>query len=714
MNIKCNISVVVAIAVLLAACGAFAAPGAVSNAKVSAQERAATRAAVNNLLATVDMNRASERPRLGKDPDGSLFFFGAPPNAAATVDASRGKATPTEKAVGFLRQHAVAFGIKSPAVTFDLQRVKTDHGRTYARLQQKYGELPVFCGETIVQLSADGYVEAVISDIAHALDDLDNGKIPVLPSVDAEAAVSEAIDEVTRSYEARTQNAGTKSTEESLSIFRRNLTAAPGTTLFIYDPTVVGSVGSACLVWKVTVFSQTDATEKHVVLVDAASRKVALMYPLVYTALERVIKDQENDEELEPVIVREEGDPQCGIEDADTVYDYFGDVYDFYSSSFNRDSIDDEGLPLVGTVRVCGSTACDDQCPCPNAYWDGESRQMSFGEGYVADDVIGHELTHGVTSHESGLIYLNQSGAINESLSDVFGEFVDLTNGAGLDTSEVRWLLGEDVPGGAMRNMKDPPASASTACPDRMSSQYFFPPVGPNTPEWLLPYLDWGGVHINSGVNNKLCYLLVDGTDGEPGGQFNGRTVAGMGISLIADLYYECQTNLLTSGASYRALYYALEQAALNLELSPAQRENINEACRAVEIRPESFISVRGEDGRPVVRLTSEGNILILSGADIFTNQTITLNSGVDELVIRDDQGDPLAVVDSSSGNVYLKGDLRENVQTMWTMPDCAMIVRNDEEPVACITRANYFDVFIGFVPAGSLILDGWSITVNY
>ena len=73
---------------------------------------------------------------------------------------------------------------------------------------------------------------------------------------------------------------------------------------------------------------------------------------------------------------------------------------------------------------------------------------MVFGDARTfaqADDVIGHELTHGVTEHESNLFYYYQSGAINESLSDVFGELIDLTNGTGTDTPAVRWLLGEDV-----------------------------------------------------------------------------------------------------------------------------------------------------------------------------------------------------------------------------------------------------------------------------
>jgi hypothetical protein len=89
---------------------------------------------------------------------------------------------------------------------------------------------------------------------------------------------------------------------------------------------------------------------------------------------------------------------------------------------------------------------------------------------------------------------------------------------------------------------------------------------------------DNGGVHSNSGVNNKLCYLLVDGDS------FNGWTVNGLGVSRIADLYYEVNANLLNAGSDWSDLYDALRQAAVNLSWSVDDRNNLYRACRAVEI----------------------------------------------------------------------------------------------------------------------------------
>ncbi len=138
---------------------------------------------------------------------------------------------------------------------------------------------------------------------------------------------------------------------------------------------------------------------------------------------------------------------------------------------------------------------------------------MVYGQGYAAaDDVVGHELTHGVTEFSSHLNYYYQSGAINESFSDVFGELIDQTNGVGNDTAEVKWLLGEDIPGvGAIRDMETPSAYGD---PDRMTSPNYTADASE---------ADAGGVHTNSGVNNKAAFLITDG------GTFNGRTVTGLG-----------------------------------------------------------------------------------------------------------------------------------------------------------------------------------------
>jgi hypothetical protein len=300
------------------------------------------------------------------------------------------------------------------------------------------------------------------------------------------------------------------------------------------------------------------------VVVDAESGRVVFSYSLIQEAKNREIYDAENTSADPGILKRSEGQGPTGIADVDLAYTYFGDTYDFYFLEHGRDSIDNAGYTLSATVRYCPA---GDACPYENAYWDGV--RMYFGEGYAsADDVIAHELTHGVTQYESNLEYVAQSGAINESFSDIWGEFVDLVNGSGNDTPAVRWLMGEDLPIGAIRSMSNPPDFGN---PDSTCSPY-----------WWTSSDDNYGVHTNSGVGNKLAYLLVDG------GVFNGETVGGMGISLAADLFYEAQTNLLTSTANYVDLANALQQAAINLGWNASQQANVTAACRAVKITADT------------------------------------------------------------------------------------------------------------------------------
>lgn len=186
-------------------------------------------------------------------------------------------------------------------------------------------------------------------------------------------------------------------------------------------------------------------------------------------------------------------------------YDYSGLVYDFYFQLFNRNSIDDRGMPLISSVHFGRRYN--------NAFWNGQ--QMVYGDGdnkvfqgfTQGLDVIGHELTHGVVDSTSDLIYFAQPGALNESFADVFGVLVkqwSLQQGA----SEADWLVGADilVPAPtrqALRSMKDPgtayqddPYLGTDPQPGHMDNIY-------------TGDLDNGGVHINSGIPNRAFYLAA-------------------------------------------------------------------------------------------------------------------------------------------------------------------------------------------------------------
>jgi bacillolysin len=366
--------------------------------------------------------------------------------------------------------------------------------------------------------------------------------------------------------------------------------------LWIYDPTLLGGPGIQVprLVWRTEVTPAEGLVDiRELVLVDAQIGAVVLNFNQIHTAKNRNTHDANNTTTLPGHLVCNEANPCTNPSyDADVraAHLYAGHVYDFYSTNHGRDSLDNAGMTLISTADYCDP---DQPCPMQNAFWNGT--QMAYGDGYAsADDAVGHELTHGVTDFESNLFYYYQSGAINESLSDVWGEFIDQTNGSGTDTAAVKWKIGEDVPGGTLRDMRDPTLFDD---PDRMTSSLYYNVDDHKPPrEW-----DRGGVHHNSGVNNKAAYLLTDGDT------FNGKTVTGLGITKVAKIYYEVQTNLLTSASDYQDLYSTLQQACASLVgtsgLTAADCQEVKDAVDATEMNvippkapnPEAPICAAGQ-----------------------------------------------------------------------------------------------------------------------
>jgi len=181
--------------------------------------------------------------------------------------------------------------------------------------------------------------------------------------------------------------------------------------------------------------------------------------------------------------------------------------WDFYRQLFGRNSIDNKGLLIKQYVHY--DKGMD------NAYWDG--RRMVYGDGdgtvftsFTNDiDVIGHELTHGVTENEANLNYENQAGALNESFSDIFGIMIKQRFN-NQDVKKSNWLIGEKVligPKYALRSLKAPgtayinhPELGSDPQPATMDKYQNLPNTNSG---------DWGGVHINSGIPNFAFYVAA-------------------------------------------------------------------------------------------------------------------------------------------------------------------------------------------------------------
>ncbi|HEX7059846.1 MAG TPA: M4 family metallopeptidase, partial [Solirubrobacterales bacterium] len=396
-------------------------------------------------------------------------------------------------------------------------------GESTVRFQQEIGGVPVLAGELAVTVDGRGNVLSLLGET-------EPQSVDTTAQVSAEEARRTAIAVIAKHdpLGAATPRAG----QPRLGIYDSRLLGGPG-------------LGLPTLVWQVEV-ATPGSPLRELVLVDTKVGVVAETIDLTEEVKDRRVCDAANSSSRYPCAApydRQEGNGATGNVDIDLAYDFAGDTYDFYSSRFGRDSLDGAGLPLLSTVRLCPA---GETCPYANAFWDGS--QMAYGQGFAAaDDVVGHELSHGFTQYTSNLFYWYQSGAINESMSDVFGELMDLTNGVGTDTPSVRWLIGEDIPTiGAIRDMQDPAAFND---PDRMTSSRYVADIEQD---------DSGGVHTNSGVNNKAGYLITDGDT------FNGKTVTGLGIDKAARIYYEAESSLLTSGSDYADLYEALQQACTN------------------------------------------------------------------------------------------------------------------------------------------------------
>ena len=215
----------------------------------------------------------------------------------------------------------------------------------------------------------------------------------------------------------------------------------------------------------------------------------------------------------EAKLIRTEDGPVSKDQTVNRAFDGFGKTRDFYLKVLNRNSTDGKGASLNGYVHR--------GVKFNNAFWDGQQMIFGDGDGVVLTDltksldVIAHELTHGVTQNAAGLDYHNQSGALNESISDVFGSLVKQWS-LGQSADKADWLIGKEVwtpaiDGDALRSMKSPgsayddPTVGKDPQPDHMSKFVYMPDTDDG---------DSGGVHINSGIPNKAFYLVATGIGG--------------------------------------------------------------------------------------------------------------------------------------------------------------------------------------------------------
>lgn len=287
-----------------------------------------------------------------------------------------------------------------------------------------------------------------------------------------------------------------------------------------------------------------------------------------------------------------------------------GAVYDFYNEMFNRNSLDGNGMTIKSFVHY--------KMNYNNAFWDGYEMVYGDGDGvqftyFSGDlDVVAHEMTHGVTDYEADLVYKAQSGALNESMSDVFGVLVETYDKAGGDKSKWSfnaedWVVGDEIytpniPGDYLRSLANPSR-------DHMD-------------EYLYTTQDYGGVHTNCGIPNKAAFLIAQS----------------IGMEKTAKIYYKALTDIMTPETDFAMAYLSLRDAAAALGYGDDVSSAIKYAFEQVGIKEsmvqETSIAVSPETLNLIVKQKAQ-----LTAVTVPSNSVVTWKSSNNKVAVVDSSG---------------------------------------------------------------------------
>ncbi|HWM64010.1 MAG TPA: M4 family metallopeptidase, partial [Solirubrobacterales bacterium] len=389
------------------------------------------------------------------------------------VNATPGE-PPAEKARAVLAEYGDLFGLSSRPAELGRSRAKTDGlGMTHVYFDQMAAGVPVFGSRVGVHFSPNGKYVTFMTASA-------------VPDVSVADTTSKLDPDEATSRAEKALPGG-----ELVHSPRMQVYAGVG-------PEVSGFSGR--LAWFVWLLDNSRQISNEYVI-DAVDGTVLKVLSKNTHARFRQVYDLNHGTTLPGTLKRFEGQGATGITDVDNAYDFSGDTYDLYSQWFERDSYDGKGGTLYSSARYGTNFK--------NAFWNGV--QMVYGDGYAsAQDVVGHELTHGVTEHTAGLVYEWQSGALNEAFSDVLGETVEWFKKESVD-----WLIGSALPGGAIRSLKEP-----------NEYEVLGGPSPKHMSEWYAGCEDNFGVHVNSTIVGHAYYLLASEIGVQAAAQIFYRTLA--------------------------------------------------------------------------------------------------------------------------------------------------------------------------------------------
>ena len=474
---------------------------------------------------------------------------------------------PAKAALDFMDSNKDLYLLRSVSKEMLVKRIDTDRmGARHVRMQQVYKDLPVFGSELIVHIDANDNVKGSTGKLTPDLDLPDKAKIT------EDQALEIAL------KDDKNNSRGKLHAEPKLMILSQFI-AEPHLVWHLTvdgtDKDLDGNETSAKweyfvdaltgeIVWKYNnEQGHTRTTGSGIgtysgavtlnTLHDHGSAKYLLEDQWVPSSARVITHDADGGYPPAPVSEDNNNNWSAGAQGPDVdCHLYTRMVYDYYFTVHGRDSYDDAGADMH-IYANCGNN-------WNNATWNGSYVKMGNGDGtrynsLCALDIIAHEWTHAVTEFTAGLVYSDEPGALNESMSDVFGAIIS-----------GNWLIGEDAwlpaTAPALRNMEDPtnggqydPANPIDSVraghqPDHVSDQY-------------TGFSDNGGVHINSGIMNKAAYLIATG------GTHRGiRICEGLGRDVLGRIYYQALTTHLVSSSDFTDMRDAVLDSLEDLYLT--------------------------------------------------------------------------------------------------------------------------------------------------
>jgi Zn-dependent metalloprotease len=410
------------------------------------------------------------------------FAGGVPAYVSASPPRLTPGGDPVAEAFAYLEKYRALYRIAQPRQQLFLERSVSKQGRTHLFFGQRVGGVAVFGASLAVHLENG----AVTGTQGNYLLELPTPTKPLLAAAQVWTAAERA------APDARQRRGDPTQVYFAPGLLGRK----PGETRLAYRVVLSGPSS----LWAV--------------YVDARDGRVLARLSERPTHMAPVINLRDGRGAIDDYSCRRAGAVEISpgdVSDGDAAFSSASRTWRYFHDAFDRHGPGDEDDPINVVVRLTND----------NAYFDRDCNDFVFHTGWVTLDVFAHEYTHAITNDSAGLIYEGQSGALNESYSDIFGTLVEGDN----------YLLGEGLPIGTLRSMAAPAAFGQ---PDHLDDYLH-----------VHTSIDHGGVHTNSGIPNKAAHLLMEG--GTHGGVF----VRAIGRGKSGLLHYRVLTERLMATAGF-------------------------------------------------------------------------------------------------------------------------------------------------------------------